>query len=42
MQLQLVLNTDDDILHYFLRCIGFNGINLAATKADLLDRGIIY
>jgi hypothetical protein len=32
---------DDDIIYYFLRCIGFNGINLAATKADLLDRGII-
>ena len=32
---------DDDIIYYFLRCIGFNGINLAATKADLLDRGLI-
>jgi hypothetical protein len=32
---------DDDILYRFVRCIGFNGINLAATKADLLDRGII-
>ena len=32
---------DDDIIYFFLRCIGFNGINLAATKADLLDRGII-
>ena len=32
---------DDDIIYYFQRCIGFNGINLAATKADLLDRGII-
>jgi hypothetical protein len=32
---------DDDIIYYFKRCIGFNGINLAATKADLLDRGII-
>jgi hypothetical protein len=32
---------DDDIIYYFLRCIGFNGINLGATKADLLDRGII-
>src|SRR5206468_3981691 len=25
----------------FIRCVGFNGINLAATKADLLDRGLI-
>ena len=32
---------DDDIIYYFLRCIGFNGTNLGATKADLLDRGII-
>lgn len=36
------LYTDDnDIIYFFQRCIGFNGINLAATKADLLDRGII-
>ena len=32
---------DEDIIYFFLRCIGFNGINLAATKADLLDRGIV-
>jgi hypothetical protein len=32
---------DDDIIYNFRRCIGFNGINLAATKADLLDRGLI-
>jgi hypothetical protein len=32
---------DDDIIYFFQRCIGFNGINLAATKADLLDRGMI-
>jgi hypothetical protein len=32
---------DDDIIYTFKRCIGFNGINLGATKADLLDRGII-
>jgi hypothetical protein len=35
------LYTDDDIIYNFKRCIGFNGINLGATKADLLDRGII-
>jgi hypothetical protein len=28
---------DDDIIYSFKRCIGFNGINLVATKADLLD-----
>jgi len=32
---------DDDIIYSFKRCVGFNGINLGATKADLLDRGII-
>ena len=32
---------DDDIIYNFRRCLGFNGINLAATKADLLDRGLI-
>jgi hypothetical protein len=32
---------DDDIIYNFKRCIGLNGINLAATKADLLDRSII-
>ncbi|HEX6294784.1 MAG TPA: hypothetical protein VFZ46_06475 [Nitrososphaeraceae archaeon] len=34
-------NDDNYIIYFFQRCIGFNGINLAATKADLLDRGII-
>jgi len=32
---------DDDIIYNFKRCIGINGINLAATKADMLDRSII-
>jgi hypothetical protein len=32
---------DDDIIHKFKRCVGFNGINLGATKPDLLDRGLI-
>ena len=32
---------DDDVLYQFIRCIGINGINLAANKADLLDRSII-
>lgn len=37
-----VLYTDDDDFVYSLkRCVGFNGINLGATKADLLDRGLI-
>lgn len=32
---------DDDIIRNFMRCIGLNGINLGATKADLLDRSLI-
>jgi hypothetical protein len=32
---------DDDIIYNFRRCIGLNGINIGATKADLLDRSII-
>jgi len=30
-----------DIIYSFKRCLGFNGINLVATKADLQDRGLI-
>jgi hypothetical protein len=33
---------DDDIYYNFKRIIGINGIDLAATKADLLDRSIIF
>jgi hypothetical protein len=37
-----VLYTDDeDFIRNLKRCIGLNGINLAATKADLLDRGLV-
>jgi len=32
---------DDDKIYSFKRCVGMNGINLAATKEDLLDRSII-
>ena len=32
---------DDDVIYNFLHCIGINGINLGATKSDLVDRGII-
>ncbi|HKU50615.1 MAG TPA: hypothetical protein VJP79_11735 [Nitrososphaera sp.] len=37
---QLYTN-DDDVIYNFMRAVGFNGINLGATKADLLDRGLI-
>ena len=32
---------DDDIIYSYKRIVGFNGINLGATKPDLLDRGLI-
>lgn len=32
---------DDDFFYNFKRVVGLNGINLGATKADLLDRGLI-
>ena len=32
---------DDDKIYSFRRCVGMNGINLAASKEDLLDRSII-
>jgi hypothetical protein len=32
---------EEDLIRIFKRCIMFNGVNLGATKADLLDRGLI-
>jgi hypothetical protein len=32
---------DEDFLYQFRRCIGLNGVNVAAHKADLLDRCIL-
>lgn len=32
---------DDDVIYHFRRPIGFNGLNLVATRGDLLDRGLI-
>ncbi len=32
---------DEDIIYHFRRCIGLNGINIVAQKADLLDRSIL-
>ncbi len=32
---------DDDVIYSFRRCIGINGINLAITKPDLLERSIL-
>ncbi len=33
---------EDDLIRSLKRCIGLNGINLAATKADILDRAIFF
>lgn len=36
------LYTDDsDIIYSFKRCIGLNGINIAAQRGDLLDRSLL-
>jgi hypothetical protein len=32
---------DEDIIYRFRRCIGFNGINVAATRPDLLERSLM-
>lgn len=36
-----LFTNDDDIIYSFKRCIGFNGINLGATRGDLFERGLI-
>jgi hypothetical protein len=33
---------DEDIIYNYRRILGLNGITNAATKADLLDRGLMY
>jgi hypothetical protein len=37
-----LFSDDEDILYEYVRCTGFSGINLVATKPDLLSRGIIF
>ena len=32
---------DDDVIYNFMRCIGINGINLVATRPDLLERSLL-
>jgi hypothetical protein len=36
-----LFSDDDDIIYSFRRCVGLNGINITATRADLLDRSIL-
>ena len=32
---------DDDFVYEYMRCLGFNGINIALTKPDSLSRSIL-
>ena len=38
---RVLYTDDDDIIYEFRRCVGFNGINIAGTKGDLLDRSLL-
>ena len=38
---RILYSDDDDFIYRFRRCVGFNGINVAATRPDLLERGLI-
>jgi hypothetical protein len=38
---RVLYSDDDDFIYRFKRCVGFNGINVAATRPDLLERGLI-
>ena len=33
---------DEDVIYTFRCCVGLNGINIAAQKADLLDRSFLF
>ena len=33
---------DEDVIYQFRRCVGLNGVNVAASKPDLLDRCILF
>jgi len=33
---------DEDVIYSFKRCVGLNGIDVMATRGDLLDRSIIF
>lgn len=33
---------DDDFIFHFRRCCGLNGINIAASRPDLLDRALLF
>ena len=39
---RMLYTDDDDFIYSYKRAIGLNGINLVATKSDLLDRSLIF
>jgi hypothetical protein len=39
---RVLYSDDDDFIRTLMRCVGLNGINLAATKPDILDRAIFF
>ncbi|MCL6449561.1 MAG: hypothetical protein K6U04_15740 [Armatimonadetes bacterium] len=38
---RMLFSDDDDVVYNFQHCISLNGINVAATRPDLLDRSIL-
>ncbi|MSS72859.1 MAG: hypothetical protein EXS64_15400 [Candidatus Latescibacteria bacterium] len=38
---RVLYSDDEDFIYRFRRCVGLNGINIAATRPDLLDRSIL-
>jgi hypothetical protein len=39
---RVLYSDDEDYIYSYKRAVGFNGINLAATKPDLLDRSVLF
>ncbi|MFH1688785.1 MAG: hypothetical protein ABIE42_00935, partial [Candidatus Eisenbacteria bacterium] len=37
-----LFSDDEDIIYEFRRCVGMNGVNVAAHKPDLLDRCVLF
>lgn len=37
-----LFSDDDDVIYNFKRCIALNGVNVVATKTDLLDRCLLF
>ena len=42
MQTRRLYSDDDAIVRSYQRCIAINGINVVATKPDLLDRSLLF